>query len=175
MKTKRISMLHNLSSLPPDGQIEHSIFGTRKIFTIADPKSILAATRTPPTKKTYGAKRAGAKAVKRAEKLSEEFVLAPEDATVFRALSARSNYLSQDRADIGFATKELCREFSVPTRLSQQRLKRLGRYLAGKPRLVHRYPWGTGIGDDDHLEIYADTDFAGCGQTRRSTSGESCC
>ena len=119
------------------------------------------------------------------EKLSDAYKLSSEDATMFRALSARANFLSQDRCDIGFATKELCREFSVPNRNSQTRLKRLGRYLVGKQRLVHHYPWGRGpMADrtkhspkddssqtDNWLEIYVDTDFAGCKSSRRSTSG----
>ena len=94
----------------------------------------VAATRTPPAAKPgYGAKRAGAKAVKKMERESVEYKLSPEDATTFRALSARANYLSQDRADIGFSTKELCREFAVPNRHSQAKLKRVCRYLAGNP------------------------------------------
>jgi hypothetical protein len=39
--------------------------------------------------------------------------------------------------------------------------------LAGSPRLVLQYPWQEEAG----LHVYVDTDFAGCTQTRRSTSG----
>ena len=123
----------------------------------------VAATRTPPAAKPgCGAKRAGAKAVKKMERESVEYKLSPEDATTFRALSARANYLSQDRADIGFSTKELCREFAVPNRHSQAKLKRVCRYLAGKPRLVHQYNWGDGANAEQTLEVFVDTDFAGC-------------
>ena len=108
------------------------------------------------------------------EKVSDTYLLSPEDATMFRALSARGNYLAQDRPDINFATKELCREFSRPNRNSYQRLKRLGRYLIGKPRLVYKYDWGKGAPGADTLEIFVDTDFAGCKETRRSTSGGLC-
>ena len=42
------------------------------------------------------------------------------------------------------------------------------RYLLGVPRLVYRYgPVPAGL----PLQVYADTDFAGCIHTRRSTSG----
>ena len=59
----------------------------------------IADTRTPPAAKPgYGAKKAGAKAVKKMEQESVEYKLSPEDATYFCALSARTNYLSQDRA-----------------------------------------------------------------------------
>ena len=102
------------------------------------------------------------------------YKLSPEDATTFRALSARACYLSPDKAVIRFATKELCREFAVPSRNSQQKLKRVCRYLAGKARLVHQYIWGTGTNGDQTLEVFVDTDFAGCKETRRSTSGGVC-
>ena len=93
--------------------------------------ALINAVRTPPAKK-HGVKRAGAKAVKAMERVSTAYTLSPEDATNFRALSARGNFLSQDRTDIGFSTKELCREFAVPTRNSYNRLKRVARYLIGK-------------------------------------------
>ena len=100
----------------------------------------VSATRTPPAAKPgYGAKRAGAKAVNKMERERVGYKLCTEDATTFRDLSARDNCLSQDRADIGFWTKELCREFANPNRNSQGKLKRVCRHLAGKPRLVHQY------------------------------------
>ena len=138
-----------------------------------DPKfrDIVCATRTPPSKNKSKIKRAGAKTVKAMERLSTAYVLSPDDATTYRALSARANFLAQDRPDIGYGTKELCREFSVPNRNSQQRLKRVGRYLVGKQRLVYKYDWGTGVSDSDCIDVYVDTDFAGCKESRRSTSG----
>ena len=44
----------------------------------------------------------------------------------------------------------------------------------GTTRLVHKYGWESSAADDDDLEIYCDTDFAGCKETRRSTSGGVC-
>ena len=93
----------------------------------------------------------------------------PAAATTFRAVSARSNYLGQDRPDGSYSSKELCREFSAPNTLSLQKLKRLGRYYVGKPRLVYQYKFSDK--PTSNLEVYVDTDFAGCTQTRRSTSG----
>ena len=135
--------------------------------------SALYAIRTAPAKK-HGAKRAGAKKVKAMERIPDAYTLSPEDATNFRALSARANFLSQDRTDIGFSTKELCREFAVPNKNSYNRLKRVARYLAGKPRLVYNYLWGTDSSEPDKFDIYVDTDFAGCKESRRSTSGGIC-
>ena len=93
--------------------------------------------------------------------------LSPTDATTFRALAAIANYLAQDRADIAFCAKELCREFAIPTVHSWDRLVRLCKYLYGVPRLVHSYPFQS---PPKHLTCYVDTDFAGCKSTRRSTS-----
>ena len=100
--------------------------------------SRICANRTLPAAKSYpGAKRKGAKAVKRLERAENaEFLLSREEATLFRALAARANFLSQDRPDINFSTKELCREFSQPNQKSFLKLKRLVRYLIGLPRLV---------------------------------------
>ena len=97
-------------------------------------------------------------------------VLCPDEATAYRALSARANDLAMDRPDIAFATKELCREFHEPTRHSYGKLKRLARYLKGKPRLVWYFNHQEAT---DVLDVSVDTDFAGCLKTRRSTSGGS--
>ncbi len=41
-------------------------------------------------------------------------------------------------------------------------------YLAGSPRLVYEYLWQSAGAD---IQVFADTDYAGCVATRRSTSG----
>jgi hypothetical protein len=46
-------------------------------------------------------------------------------------------------------------------------LRRLIQYLAGAPRLVWFFGWQAEAG----IHVYADTDYAGCQATRRSTSG----
>ena len=50
-----------------------------------------------------------------------------EQATRYRALIARCNYLSPDRPDVSFAVKELARNMANPRRGDWTRLKRLGR------------------------------------------------
>ena len=56
---------------------------------------------------------------------------------------------------------------SKPTESSRTALKRLCRYLVGLPRLVHIYRWQS----VDAIDVYTDTDWAGCPRTRKSTSG----
>ena len=119
--------------------------------------------------KKYRKKRVGVKAAKAQERLKHTGgILASEDATRFRAMAARANYLALDRPDIAYATKELCRCFATPSVEAFNALKHLGRYLLGAPRLVwkffHQKPCSS-------LRVMVDTDFAGCLSTRRSTSG----
>ena len=114
-------------------------------------------------------KRTGAKAVKAFERMEGGGTLSENDATTYRAISARGNYLSQDRPDISYSGKELCRDFSRPNDNSHTKLKRVGRYLLGKPRLAYKYDFA--LEPATHLEVYCDTDFRGCSITRRSTSG----
>ena len=94
--------------------------------------------------------------------------LSPAQATEYMAFAARANYLAQDRPDVAYVAKELCREFAVPTRHSWARLTRLCKYLAGAPRLTYRYGWQS---VPAVMKIFVDTDFAGCGVSRRSPSG----
>ena len=134
---------------------------------VSQDPTLLNAVRTPEINNKH-AKRQGAKAVKKLERIHSSGNLSPTEATGFRALSARANYLAQDRPDLAFSTKELCREFAVPNAASFMKLKRVVRYLMGLPRLVYRYAWQD---KQSHLDIFTDSDVAGCQTSRRSTSG----
>ena len=99
------------------------------------------AVRIPSTKNKFKA-RQGSKAVKKLERLeSASEVLTPEEATTYRALNAKANYLAQDRPDVAFSAKELCREFAAPTRDSYMKIKCVVRYILDMPRLVYLYDW----------------------------------
>ena len=54
-------------------------------------------------------------------------------------------------------------------------MKRLGRYLARRPRLVCRYgyqgAWGPRAESIRHVEVPVDSNWADCKLTRKSTSG----
>ena len=56
---------------------------------------------------------------------------------------------------------------SQPTELGLQDLKRMARYLVGRPRLIWEYRWQ----EAHNFDVYSDTDWAGCPRTRKSTSG----
>ena len=64
-----------------------------------------------------------------------------------------------------------CRESwdgSAATPGSLRRLKRLGRYLKGSPRVVWRYDFQEPM---TQLEMYTDADSAGCRRPSKSTTG----
>ena len=67
--------------------------------------------------------------------------------TQFRGLAARANYVGQDRPDIQFATKEVCRGMARPTRSAMERMKRLDDFtILGYPEelveiRVHMESW----------------------------------
>ena len=71
------------------------------------------------------------------DSIANDGPLLKEAETSFRAAAARSNNLSIDRPDCQFASKEICRLMTTPTRRGHASLKRLCRYLVARPRLVH--------------------------------------
>ena len=94
--------------------------------------------------------------------------LGAEDARKFRGHAARLNYLAADRPDIAYSVKEVCREMARPTRGSWKKLKRIVRYLVAARRTIMHYPWQ---GEEEEVETYTDSDWAGCRRTGKSTSG----
>ena len=79
----------------------------------------------------------------------------------------RTSYLSQDRCELQFAVKELARRMQQPNTKNMQALKRLVRFLKGSPRCLvvnNRQP------EQPVVDVFSDSDWAGCAKTRRSTS-----
>ena len=99
----------------------------------------------------------------------EDDELAPEVATEFRGFAARANYLSLDRVDIQYATKEICRGMAVPKASSMSKMKRPARYLPRSPRQALIFK--PCLEEAPEILVYSDSDWAGCLRTRRSTSG----
>jgi hypothetical protein len=54
-----------------------------------------------------------------------------------------------------------------PVKGDLRALRRIAQYLADSPRVVYEFAWQ----DEADLQVFTDTDFAGCRATRRSTSG----
>ena len=94
----------------------------------------------------------------------EEEAMGKEDHTRYRAMAARCNYLSLDRPDIQFAAKEVCRWMQGPTWADWTAIKRIARYLRGKPRVVYHYKWQE---RPSEIIAHSDTNWAGCVRTRK--------
>jgi len=98
----------------------------------------------------------------------DDVPLEGEEHSLYRAVTARINFLSQDRAELLFAAKECSRMMSSPCKGDLGPLKRIGRYLLGRPRSVMMYAWQD---TPSCITVFTDSNWAGCKTTRKSTSG----
>ena len=94
-------------------------YGYAKVATaIVD---VVLAVRSPPANANKFKKRQGAKATKKLKQLeSVRHEVNLKEATAFRVLAARCNYVAQYRADIAYSAKKLCREFAIPNKKSYE-------------------------------------------------------
>lgn len=81
---------------------------------------------------------------------------------------ARAKYLSPDRPDTSYAVKGFANAMSKPTKGDWAKLKSLGRYLIGRPRLQTVHPWQHATRE---MIAYTDADWAGDKINRKSTLG----
>jgi hypothetical protein len=89
------------------------------------------------------------------------------DATHFRGLAGALQYLTFTRLDITYAVQQVCLFIHDPREPHLALIKRILRYVKGNldhGLWVHRSPSAD-------LVAYFDADWAGCPETRRSTSG----
>ncbi|GJR13638.1 retrovirus-related pol polyprotein from transposon TNT 1-94 [Tanacetum coccineum] len=89
------------------------------------------------------------------------------DPTRFRGMVGSLMYLSASRPDIVFAVCMCARYQAKPTEMHLTAIKRIFRYLKGTIHMGLWYPKDSGF----ELKAFADADYAGCHDTRRSTSG----
>jgi len=94
-------------------------------------------------------------------------LIGPE-ATAYRGLVARLNFLAQDRVDIRYATKEAGKWMAKPRAGHWGLVKRIGRYLKAYPRAMVRYEWQD---MPSVVHTHVDSDWAGCKASCKSTSG----
>ena len=89
--------------------------------------------------------------------------LGAEDRACYRSWTMRASYFSQDRCELQIAVKE----FAQPNTKNMQGLKRLVRLLKGSPRCLVVY---NRQAEQPIVDVFSDSDWAGCAKTRRSTS-----
>ena len=102
--------------------------------------------------------------------------LDPEDHKRYRRAVGQLLWLSSVRPDIMYAVKELGRGLSAPTTEHEAKVKHLLKYLAGTKHFEQKLQPTLSLSPQHKaidINIYVDSDWAGCHDTRRSTSGVS--
>jgi hypothetical protein len=89
------------------------------------------------------------------------------DPSHYRSIAGALQYLTFTRPDIAFAVQQVCLFMHDPREHHLTAMKRILRYLQGSHDLgLHLFPSAP-----LDLTVYSDADWAGCPDTRRSTSG----
>ncbi|XP_066375252.1 uncharacterized mitochondrial protein AtMg00810-like [Miscanthus floridulus] len=100
-------------------------------------------------------------------KLSEAVGTTVADPTTYQSLAGALQYLTFTRPDITYAVQQICLHMHDPREPHLTALKRLLRYLHG----TVDYGLLLQRSSSTELVVYTDADWAGCPDTRRSTSG----
>jgi hypothetical protein len=93
--------------------------------------------------------------------------LSTEEHKAFRTAVGKLKWLSNIRADISFATKELARNFTAPTHEHLSNLKHLLRYCAGTKdfgltlKSSHVLPLPSSTKTSLEIHTFCDSDWAG--------------
>ena len=89
------------------------------------------------------------------------------DPTAYRSLTGALQYLTFTRPDITYAVQQICLHMHDPREVHLVAAKRILRYLQGTIGFGLIIPRSA----PTQLIVYTDADWAGCPDTRRSTSG----
>ena len=76
------------------------------------------------------------------------------------------------KTDISYAMKELARSLTGPTTADPQKLKHLLRYIKGTQNYkLYVRPTVRAMDTTPDIDVFVDSDWAGCSTTRKSTKG----
>jgi hypothetical protein len=89
---------------------------------------------------------------------AEAKAMSPADATLYSRAAARINYVALDRPDLSFASRVASSCMSNPKEGDDMIIKRIIRYLKGKPRVAIRYKFQE---ESEGIVVYTDSDWAG--------------
>lgn len=89
------------------------------------------------------------------------------DATQYRSLVGALQYLTMTRPELSYAVNIVCQYMHNPTATHFKMVKRILRYVSGTLHLGLRILRSISL----NLYAFSDSDWAGCPQTRRSTTG----
>ncbi|WVZ81301.1 LOW QUALITY PROTEIN: hypothetical protein U9M48_028692 [Paspalum notatum var. saurae] len=87
--------------------------------------------------------------------------------TKYRSIAGALQYLTLTRPDLQYAVQQACLFMHAPRTSHYQLLKRILRYVKGTISYGLHISWSS----NHELLAYSDADWAGCPDTRRSTSG----
>ena len=94
--------------------------------------------------------------------------LVDEEVRRFRSALMRAAYIAQDRPDIAYSVKEIAKAMMTPTTEDMEKLRRVIRYMKGRPTIKLRYGWQA---LPTKIVVKSDSDHAGCPKSRKSTTG----
>lgn len=100
----------------------------------------------------------------------EDQEVSPADATQYRAATAMLNCLSIGRPGLYGACEDACRRMARPENRDWEAVKRIARYILGRPRIVRVYKWQSMPAS---MNIQVGSNWARCTRTRKRTSGAS--
>ena len=90
--------------------------------------------------------------------------MSSSDATLYRRAAARINDIALDRPDLSFASRVASSSMSSPKEGDDQIIKRIIRYLKGKPRVAIKYQFQS---EAEGITVFTDSDWAGDKTTRK--------
>ncbi|XP_020417850.1 uncharacterized protein LOC109948607 [Prunus persica] len=90
-----------------------------------------------------------------------------EDPTTYRKLVGSLIYLTITQPDISYAVHTVSKFMQAPRHHHLSAVRRIIRYILGTPNRGLFFPTGSSL----QLQAYSDADWAGCPDTRRSTTG----
>jgi len=90
-----------------------------------------------------------------------------DDPTTYRKLVGSLIYLTITRPDISYVVHTISKFMQAPRHLHLSAVHRIIRYILGTPSRGLFFPTGSSL----QLQTYSDADWAGCPDTRKSTTG----
>ena len=95
-----------------------------------------------------------------------------QECKMYRSIVMKLNYLAMDRPELQWSVRRCAKKMVSPNDEDMERLKRIGRYLKGKPRVRNAMMFKQGR---EEISVKTDSDWAGNEDGRRSISGGTIC
>ncbi|GJW57850.1 putative ribonuclease H-like domain-containing protein [Tanacetum coccineum] len=128
---------------------------------------IFGSIKRDPEKFDFVSVKTASTPIETQKSLTKDEEAADVDVHLYRSMIGSLMYLNASRLDIMFAVCA-CSRFQVTPKTSHlNAMKRIFRYLKGKPKLGLWYPRVSSF----NLEAYSDSDYAGVNLDRKSTTG----